>query len=89
MQSVIPGLSMPQQYGLISRGVPSTQGSELHHMGRPGVDDAMVSKVWHPDSPLFWIGALVAATVGLAAVSGSGSIKVGPVHAAASGGVGK
>lgn len=89
MQNPNLGLSMAASYGLVSRGMPSNQGSELHQMGRPGLSDVNVGKAWHPDSPLFWLGALGALTLGLAAISGTGSVRVGPVHASASAGAGK
>jgi hypothetical protein len=68
---------------------PTQQRSELHAVGRGGVGDQAVGRVWHPESPLFWLGALAIVTVGLAAVSGSGSVRVGPLHASASAGAGK
>ncbi len=56
----------------------------------PGIERAAGPSVDHlplfsPDNPLFWFGALLAATLGLIAVSGS--IRVGP--ASVSGQVGK
>jgi hypothetical protein len=89
MRAAVPsGMSMAQAYGL-GTGVPTTNASELHAMGRPGVEDVTTSQWWHPQSPLFWVGTLLAATVGLAAISGSGSVKAGPIHASASAGLGK
>lgn len=90
MKSTVPGLalSQAQSYGL-GTGMPTSTSSELHQMGRPGLEDIATSQWWSPSSPLFWLGGLIAATVGLAAVSGSGSIKVGPLHASASAGAGK
>ena len=68
---------------------PTTATTELHMVGRGGVDDQLAARFWHPDSPLFWLAAFAAAAVGLAAVSGSGSVRVGPIHASASAGAGK
>lgn len=49
----------------------------------PGLaDDA---RPWHPDSPMFWFGVLLAATFGFAAASTS--LRLGPFRASA--GVGK
>ena len=45
----------------------------------PGMD-----KAWHPDSPLFWAGALIAVTLGL--IGASTSLRVGPFRAAVSAG---
>lgn len=87
-RSSVPGLSLAASYGL-GTGQPTMNASELHTMSRPGLEDVTTSTFWHPNSPLFWIGTLLAATLGLAAVSGSGSIKLGPIHAAASAGAGK
>lgn len=54
--------------------------------GGPGLaDKAGTVAPWHPDSPLFWFGALAAATFGFIAFSTS--IRVGPAKASL--GVGK
>jgi hypothetical protein len=82
------GLSLAASYGL-GTGVPTQTASELHTMARGGSDDQVISKFWNPGSPLFWVGGILAATLGLAAISGSGSVRVGPVHASASAGAGK
>lgn len=37
------------------------------------------AKPWHPDSPLFWFGGLLAVTLGL--IGASTSIRVGPFRA--------
>lgn len=80
--------SIAGSYGL-GTGMPSPTASEVHAMGRPGLEDVTSSQFWHVDSPLFWVGTLLALVVGAAAISGSGSVRVGPVHAAASAGAGK
>jgi hypothetical protein len=38
--------------------------------------------LWHPNSPLMWVGVLIAGAVGLAAWSTT--VRVGPVRASAS-----
>lgn len=43
------------------------------------------STLWHPNSPLMWVGVILAGAVGLAAASTT--VRVGPVRA--SGSVGK
>lgn len=68
---------------------PTAMSSEVHKLGRGSVADTQLGRWWHPDSPLFWLGGLIAATVGFAAVSGSGSVRLGPIHASASAGAGK
>jgi hypothetical protein len=75
-------------YNLGTR-MPTHVGSELHAIGGPSLDDLRVSNWYHPESPLFWVGVIAAVTFGLAAVSTSGSIKLGPLHASASAGAGK
>jgi hypothetical protein len=79
---------MARRYGL-GTGTPTPIASELHAAGRPGLDQVASGQWWTPSSPLFWLGGILLATVGLAAVSGSGSAKLGPLHASASAGVGK
>ncbi len=46
--------------------------------------DANSDKPWHPDSPLFWFGALLAVTFGL--IGASTTVRVGPFKAAAAAG---
>jgi hypothetical protein len=82
------GGSLAAQYGL-GTGVPTQTASELHSMARGGTDDQVLAQFWHPGSPLFWVGGLAAAVLGLAAISGSGTVRVGPVHASAAAGAGK
>ncbi len=58
----------------------------LARSGGPGlVDKASTVAPWHPDSPLFWFGAVAALTFG--AIAFSTSIRVGPARASL--GVGK
>ena len=82
-------MGMAAKYNLGAADTPTAVHTELHHASRGGLDDQVPGMFWHPDSPLFWVAAIAAVTVGLAAVSGSGSIKIGPVHASASAGAGK
>lgn len=46
----------------------------------PGMFDDV--KQWHPDSPMFWVGALLLGTFGL--VASTTTIRVGPFKAGAS-----
>lgn len=69
------------KYGLGDTAL-SPVASPLHSIAGPGVADALSAKPWHPQSPLFWFGAVAAFTFGLMAVSVSG--RVGPAKAAVS-----
>jgi hypothetical protein len=46
----------------------------------PPLLDKDGDKPWHPDSPLFWFGLLLATTMGL--IGASTAIRVGPFKAA-------
>lgn len=41
--------------------------------------DANTGKPWHPDSPLFWFGVVLATTLGL--IGAATSVRVGPFRA--------
>jgi hypothetical protein len=60
----------------------STAATPLPQVAGPsGID---LSPAWHPDSPMFWLGAILAVAVGLAYASTT--VRVGPVKASASAG---
>ena len=64
--------------------MPSSQpatpvDTPLHSAAGPAPADT--AKPWHVDSPLFWFGAIAAATFGLLAVSTS--VRVGPAKVSA------
>ncbi len=58
--------------------------STLHTSAGPALAETNVSKPWHPDSPLFWVGTLLAVTFGL--IAASTSVRVGPVRASVAAG---
>ena len=77
---VIP--SPASKYGLNPHAPATAVATELHSAAGPSPLD--VAKPWHADSPLFWFGAIAAATFGLLAVSTS--VRVGPVRVTAAAG---
>lgn len=56
----------------------------------PGIERSAVvapadnAQPWHPDNPIFWFGAIAAATIGL--IAANASIRVGPFRASAGAG---
>lgn len=64
-------------------GRPS-EGQPLARAAGPSLADRNSDKPWHPDSPLFWFGAVLAVTFGL--IGASTSIRVGPFKAAVAAG---
>jgi hypothetical protein len=50
----------------------------------PGLAERNTDKPWHPDSPMFWVGILLATTFGM--IAASTSIRVGPFKAAVAAG---
>lgn len=77
-------------YGIRTGGtIPvSPTTSELNSIPSPNQIAANAGKVWHPDSGLFWAGALVAVAFGLAGFSTSTKFRVGKGKAGASFNVG-
>lgn len=75
-------------------GTPATaaavQGTGLHALPTPAESYGQEGKPWHPSSPLFAFGVVAALTVGLMAVStsGSASVRVGKTVATVTGGAG-
>lgn len=68
------------KYGLPSNAPATSVDSPLASAAGPSPSNA--APPWHADSPLFWFGAIAAATFGLLAVSTS--VRVGPAKAAVS-----
>lgn len=62
-------------------GKPSSGGMPSGFDGSigPSMAEAGTVKPWHPDSPLFWFGMLLATTLGL--IGASTAIRVGPFKA--------
>lgn len=50
----------------------------------PALTERGAAKPWHPDSPLFWFGGLLAVTLGL--IGASASVRFGPFRAGAAAG---
>jgi hypothetical protein len=86
--AVIPswsGLNPRTLYGVppaasVGRPGDALDGPPLAASAGPAVDERHSDKPWHPDSPLFWFGTLLAVTLGL--IGASTSIRVGPFKAA-------
>jgi hypothetical protein len=78
-------------YGIRTGGVipASPTTSELNSIPSPNQIAANADKVWHPDSAMFWAGALVAVAFGLAGFSTSTKFRVGKGKAGASFNVGE
>ena len=78
------GFSGPQN------SAAATQASGLSALPTPAQGYGNEAKPWHPSSPMFAFGVLLAATVGLMAVStsGSASLRVGKAVATVGGGAG-
>jgi len=70
------------KYGGSFLGAPvaDSNESQLPVVAGPAVDDA--TPFFHPDHPLFWLGAILAGAVGLAYFSTT--VRVGPVEGSAS-----
>lgn len=64
-------------------GRPS-ESQSLARTAGPSVAERNSDKPWHPDSPLFWFGLVLATTFGL--IGASTSIRVGPFKAAVAAG---
>lgn len=62
---------------------PATQDdSPLVQIAGPAPAAKGAHSLWHPNSPLMWVGVILAGAVGLAAFSTT--VRVGPVTASAS-----
>lgn len=69
--------------GAVMSGRTPTDAPLIASAG-PSTLERNTDKPWHPDSPMFWVGALLALTLGFAAASTS--IRVGPFKVAAAAG---
>lgn len=81
------GLNPHDVYGVkpdAMNGHPAAHEAPLTASSGPTALEGRSDKPWHPDSPLFWFGAVLAVTFGL--VAASTSIRVGPFKAAISAG---
>lgn len=67
----------PADFTGTGAGQPSMGAMAAH---TPPSIDANGDKPWHPDSPLFWFGIILATTFGL--IGAATSIRVGPFKAA-------
>lgn len=65
--------------GSAAPAAPLEGGPALAGSAGPGLLEAGMDRPWHPDSPLFWFGALLAVTVGL--IGASTSVRLGPFRA--------
>lgn len=74
------------QIGLVTQQAPAHAASVgipgIARSGGPSAADAGAEKPWHPDSPLFWFGVVLAATLGL--IGAATSVRVGPIKASTS-----
>lgn len=78
---VNPVVSSPHaKYGLRSNAPATSVDSPLASVAGHAPSDVVAA--WHLDSPLFWFGAIAAATFGLLAVTTS--VRVGPAKAGVS-----
>jgi hypothetical protein len=70
----------PGIYGL--RPPATTASGSMSDLGQsagPSLAERAGDKPWHPDSPLFWFGALLALTLGL--IGAATTVRVGPFKA--------
>jgi len=73
------------KYGgaFMTPGAPATRDdTPLVQIAGPAPEATGMHSVWHPNSPLMWVGVILAGAVGLAAFSTT--VRVGPVKASAS-----
>lgn len=73
----------PAAYGLTSAAPPSSALSTSPSIAQSSVQ--ALPQIWHPDNPVFWVGVIAAASVGLIGFTVTG--RAGPARASA--GVGK
>lgn len=81
--SGLPSYSTSAAYGLPMIGDPGARPDTPLTSIATGNGDSS-STPWHPDSPLFWLGALAALTFGFAFLSTT--IRIGPARATVSAG---
>jgi len=88
MPNALAGLTPYAQVGILPGASSARPGYTEHPSGAalpattPGAGSTNVGKPWSPDSPIFWVGVLVAAAIGL--VGASFKVHAGPAHAGAS-----
>lgn len=70
-------------YGVTAEGASAMQASGLAALPTPAQSHADEAKPWHPSNPMFAFGVVAALTIGLMAVSTSGSASVRLGHAVA------
>jgi hypothetical protein len=72
------------KYGGAFAGAPAAtrDDSPLTQVAGPAPDGVGMGKLLHPNNPLFWVGAVLAGAIGLAAVSTT--VRVGPARVKAS-----
>jgi hypothetical protein len=81
-----PSTGFASKYGPGMAGQqPTRDHTAVTAAAGPALGADTLGSPWHPDSPLFWIGIIAAATVGLMAFSTT--VRVGPAHL--EGGLGK
>lgn len=81
----------PERYRLFEGAAPAGPAvaeSSLASLSTPSEGAQNTVKPWHPESPLFVVGVLGALTLGFAAFSTSGSVRVGKTKFTASVGAG-
>jgi hypothetical protein len=66
-------------YGVASSGpiASSPTVTETNSLPTPSTAASNAAKPWHPDSPMLWVGGLIAVAFGLAGLSTSTSARVG------------
>lgn len=62
-------------------GVATTAIPGMERSAGPGLFTAM-GKSWHPDNPMFWVGAFLLAAAGL--IAGATEFRIGPAKVGAS-----
>jgi hypothetical protein len=77
-------------FGTTPATAAAMQNTGLQALPTPSEGYGLEAKPWHPSSPMFAFGAVLALTVGLMAVStsGSASVRVGKTVASVAGGAG-
>lgn len=91
MTQIVRGMTVQEGWGgtgaysMLGAKPAAFTGADNPSMGAmaattPSVLDAGGDKPWHPDSPMFWFGILLATTFGL--IGAATSIRVGPFKAA-------
>jgi hypothetical protein len=69
----------PAAYGLTGAAPPSSSLATAPSIAQSAVQS--LAPVWHPDNPVFWVGIIAAASMGLIGFTVSG--RAGPVRGSA------